>query len=146
MKSINKKYIIGFIVLSLIGVALIIAGVVYYLAPERTDLVETQGYVVSVETRESEHGTEYRPFLLRYYVKEQDRYYDTSVFGWFKQTIRQGDMMTMWYKKDDPTYTVVSNTDKETMSLALMGIGGVLIVASIILTAKYVYDVKHGKQ
>ncbi len=141
MKSNKKKFIIGFLLISLIGVVLVAVGIFYYMKDE-SGYIKTQGYVVSVETRRGENGWEYRPSSLRYYVEEEDKYYETSVFSWFTYTIRQGDTMPVLYKKGNPTQTIVRNASKKTFAYAFMGVGGALVVVGIALAGKSLYDVK----
>ncbi len=143
MQSVNKSLILGFVIIILIGVGLLIGGIVHL--DSKKNLIETEGYVVSIYTRIGDDGfKEYKPSALRYFVDGVA--YETSSVRWFKQPIQMGDTMTVWYKKDNPRETVISNVSNETMSLALMGFGGVLIVAGIALICKYLYDVKRRKK
>lgn len=142
MKSANRQFILGFLLISLVGVGLLIFGIVNYKT--KSNYIETQGYVVSVYTRHGDNGVEYRPSAVKYFVDGEA--YETSVFTWFNYPITAGDTMTVRYKKNDPRHAVVSNVNKDTVSFAFMGIGGILIVAGVAFNCKYLYDVNRHKE
>ena len=143
MKTIKKQYILGFLLIFLFGVGLLIGGAVHY--GKRADYIETPATVVGgVYTRLGDNGLEYQPFKLRYEVDGKS--YETTTSVWFNYPLKTGDTVTIRYKKGEPRTTVVSNVSGNTISYVLMGIGGVLIVAGVVLTGKYLYDVNHGKK
>ena len=143
MKTIKKQYILGFLLIFLFGIGLLIGGVVHY--GKRADYIETPATVVGgVHRRLGDNGIEYQPYKLRYEVDGKS--YETSTSVWFNYHLEEGDTVTIRYKKGDPRTTVVSNVSGNTISYVLMGIGGVLIVAGVVLTGKYLYDVNRGKK
>ena len=143
MKRVKKQYLLGFILIILTGIGLLIGGIIHYSSG--SDFIETEATVQGVITRQTGNGIEYQPNMLVF----KDEYGNTQSVGcsiWFNYPLHSGDTITIRYKKDDPSYTIVSNVSKDTMSYALMGIGGVLIVAGAALTVKYLCDVKRGKK
>lgn len=140
----KSKLYLGFLLISLIGLGLLIFGIIHNTA-DRSNFIETEAIVHGVSIRDGDHGSEYRPNML-VFKDENGNTHSVSCGVWFNRPLFEGDTVTILYKKDDPGYTIVSNVDKDTTSYAFMGLGGVLIVAGIVLTGKYLYDVKHGKK
>ncbi|MDE6597741.1 MAG: DUF3592 domain-containing protein [Clostridia bacterium] len=141
MKSVKKQYIIGFLLVILIGAGLLIGGVIRYT--KKSDLIEIEATVLRVQTRVGDDGLEYRPISIQYFV--DGKKYTTSTVTWFDRIIREGDTMYVRYKKGDPSHPIVSNATRDTISIALMACGGILTAAGIALTGKYLYDVKRHK-
>ena len=144
MKSSNKLYVAGFLLVTLIGIVLLIVGI-FYRNKDYSDYIETEAIVQGVSIRDNGHGAEYKPMLLFF----KDEYGTTHSVGcnvWFNRVLMSGDKIPILYKKGDPSITIVSNTDKNTFSYAFMVIGGVLIVAGIVLAGKNLYDYKRRKK